>query len=50
VNELETERVVSGYAIGGAKRRERVSLLRQANVIDESRLAELLQRHGVAPS
>ena len=35
---------------GGAKRRERVSLLRQANVIDESRLAELLQRHGVAPS
>lgn len=34
---------------GGAKRRERVTLLRQAGVVDESRLAELLQRHGIDP-
>ena len=32
---------------GGAKRRERVELLRQAGVVDESKLAELLRRHGV---
>jgi hypothetical protein len=34
----------------GAKRRERVALLRQADVIDESRLAALLQRHGIQSS
>jgi hypothetical protein len=32
---------------GGAKRRERVELLRQADVVDESKLAELLRRHGI---
>lgn len=32
---------------GGAKRRERVELLRQAGVVDELKLAELLRRHGV---
>lgn len=35
---------------GGAKRRERVSLLRQAGVLDEARLAELLRRYGITPS
>ena len=32
---------------GGAKRRERVELLRQAGVVDESTLADLLTRHRV---
>jgi hypothetical protein len=32
---------------GGAKRRERVELLRQAGVVDESILADLLTRHGI---
>jgi hypothetical protein len=32
---------------GGAKRRERVELLRQAGVVDESILADLLTRHRV---
>ena len=32
---------------GGAKRRERVEVLRQAGVINEAQLGELLSRHGV---
>lgn len=33
---------------GGAKRRERVEILRQAGVVDEMRLTELLRRHGIS--
>ena len=32
---------------GGAKRRERVELLRQSGSLDESALAEVCRRHGV---
>ena len=33
---------------GGAKRRERVEVLRQSGVVDEGKLLALLRRHGVA--
>lgn len=34
--------------VGGAKRRERVEVLRQTGAIDEGFLADLLERHGIA--
>ena len=32
---------------GGAKRRERVEILRQSGVVDETKLRALLRRHGI---